>query len=75
MKIKLKQNVPTHIPTQYIGKRWIWDNGITFAPFIGPAWEIGKVEAKDGTIKEWEDGSGSDGGFEPNIGFSLGYMF
>jgi len=40
---------------------------ITFAPFIEPAWEIGKVEAKDS--------SKSDGGFKPNIGFSFGYMF
>ena len=63
------------LPNASIGKRWIWENGLTFAPFIGPAWEIGKVEANDGTIKTWEDGSKSDGGFEPNIGFSLGYMF
>jgi len=39
------------------------------------AGEIRKVEANDCTIQTWEYGSKSDGGFEPNIGFSLGYIF
>ena len=63
------------LPHAYIGYRWVWDNGFTIAPFIGPSWEIGKVEASDGTIKEWSDGSKSDGGLEPALGISLAYMF
>ena len=62
-------------PQTVIGKRWNMSSGFTVSPFIGVGYMIGELKASDGTYLELPDGSKADGGFTPNFGIEVGYMF
>ena len=48
--------------------------GLSVAPYAGDSYGIGEVEASDGTVKAFEDGTTLTG-FGPSFGLQLGYMF
>jgi hypothetical protein len=62
-------------PQAVIGKRWNMSSGLTVSPFIGVGYMIGELKASDDTYLELPDGSNADGGFTPNFGIEVGYMF
>ena len=62
-------------PQAVIGKRWNMSSGLTVSPFIGVGYMIGELKASDGTYLELPDGSKADGGFTPNFGIEVGFMF
>ena len=65
----------TFWPTVNLGYRLSWNFGLSVAPYVGGNYAIGKVEASDGTVKTFEDGSELTGSFGPSFGLELGYMF
>ena len=61
-------------PTINLGYRWSSNFGLSVSLYAGGSYGIGEVEASDGTIKTFEDGSILTG-FGPSFGLQLGYMF
>jgi len=62
-------------PQAVIGKRWNMSSGLTVSPFIGVGYMLGELKASDGTYLVLPDGSKADGGFTPNFGLEVGFMF
>ena len=61
-------------PTINLGYKWSFNFGLSVSPYAGGSDGIGEVEASDGTVKTFEDGS-TVTGFSPSLGLQLGYMF
>ena len=61
-------------PTINLGYKWSFNFGLSVSPYAGGSYGIGEVEASDGTVKTFEDGS-TVTGFSPSLGLQLGYMF
>ena len=61
-------------PSVNLGYKLSFDFGLSLAPYIGGSYGIGEVEASDGTVKTFEDGSTLTG-FGPSLGLQLGYTF
>ena len=64
----------TFWPTINLGYKWSFNFGLSVTPYAGGSYGIGEVEASDGTVKTFEDGSTLTG-FGPSLGLQLGYMF
>ena len=64
----------TFWPTINLGYKWSFNFGLSVAPYAGGSYGIGEVEASDGTVKTFEDGTTLTG-FGPSFGLQLGYMF
>ena len=64
----------TFWPTINLGYKWSFNFGLSVSPYAGGSYGIGEVEASDGTVKTFEDGS-TVTGFSPSLGLQLGYMF
>jgi hypothetical protein len=73
--VKEEVSAITFWPTVNLGYRLSWNFGLSVAPYVGGNYAIGKVEASDGTVKTFEDGSELTGSFGPSFGLELGYMF
>ena len=54
-------------PTINLGYRWRSNFGLSVAPYAGDSYGIGEVEASDGTVKTFEDGTTLTG-FGPSFG-------